>query len=91
MGITDAVDLKSKRGCKFGFWNSEFEKRKGVSEGERALVEGGGREGVGYQGSGEGRRETGDGGREAGIGRRESGEGGRGLLETPKDGWLTSV
>jgi len=41
MGITDAVDMKSKRGCKFGIRISNFEKRKGGRGCERALGEGG--------------------------------------------------
>ena len=41
MGITDAVDMKSRRGCKFGIRISNFEKRKVVLGCEGSLGEGG--------------------------------------------------
>ena len=41
MGVLDAVDMKSKSGCKFGIRISEFEKWKVDRECEGSLGEGG--------------------------------------------------
>jgi len=71
MRTPDAVDMKSKRGCKFGIRNSDFEIRKAALLRTRlSRVKRG--------------RGKADGG-------REKGDRGRGLLGTPKDGWLTPV